>query len=62
MMQVGGGEPARAGRRSGGERRLGVHGAAVSSGRGRCGEGGGRLGASMVVCGGRWLNGWLGVA
>jgi hypothetical protein len=82
MMQVGGGEPARAGRRSGGEHRLGVHGAAVSSGRGRCGdggarrwlevaldgrvasatEGGGRLGASMVACGGRWLSGWLGVA
>jgi hypothetical protein len=82
MMQLGGGELARAGRRSGGERRLGVHGAAVSSSRGRCGdggarrwlevaldgrvasttEGGGRLGASMVACGGRWLSGWLGVA
>jgi hypothetical protein len=80
--QVGGGEPVTAGQRRGGGRRLGVHGAAVSSSGGRCGdggacwwpevvidgkatsasEGGGRLGASTVPCGGRWLSGRLGVA
>jgi hypothetical protein len=39
-MQVGSGEPATAGRKRGGEHRLGVHGAAVSSGGGHCGDGG----------------------
>jgi hypothetical protein len=78
-MQVGSGEPATVGRKRGGEHRLGVHGAAVSSGRGHCGdggahrwpevaldgkavsttEGGGRLGASTVSCGRRWLSGLL---
>jgi hypothetical protein len=38
----GGGEPATAGRRRGGELQLRVHGAAVSSGGGRCGDGGAR--------------------
>jgi hypothetical protein len=42
MKQVGGGEPAMVGRRRGGGRRLRVHGAAVSSGGGRCGDGGAR--------------------
>jgi hypothetical protein len=70
-----------AGQRRGGGRRLRVHGAAVSSGGGCCGdrgahrwpkvaldgkaasanEGGGRLGASTVPCGGRWLSDWHGV-
>jgi hypothetical protein len=78
-MQVGSGEPATAGRKRGGEHRLRVHGAAVSSGGGHCGdggahrwpevaldgkvvsatEGGGRLGASTVSCGGLWLSGLL---
>jgi hypothetical protein len=40
VMQVSGGESARAGRRRGGERWLGVRGAAVSLGGGRCGDGG----------------------
>jgi hypothetical protein len=82
VMQVGGGEPATAGRTRGGERRLEVHGAAVSSGGGCCGdggacrwlevaldgraasaiEGGGRLGASTIACGGRWLSDRFGVA
>jgi hypothetical protein len=81
VTQVDGGEPTTAGRRRGGERQLGVRGAAVSLGGGRCGdggarrwpevaldgraasatEGGGQLGASTVSCGGRWLNGRLGV-
>jgi hypothetical protein len=80
--QVGGGEPATAGRRRGGEHRLGVHGAEVSSDGGRYGdrgarrwpevaligtaasatEGGGRLGASTVSCGVRWLSSRLNVA
>jgi hypothetical protein len=80
-MQVGGGEPVMASRRRGGERQLGVCGEAVSSGGGRCGDGGarqwpevaldgmaasatkggGRLGASTVACGGRWLSDRLGV-
>jgi hypothetical protein len=80
--QVGGGEPATAGRRRGGGHPLGICGAAVSSGRGHRGdggarrwpkvaldgeaastnEGGDRLGASTVPCGGRWLSGRLGVA
>jgi hypothetical protein len=67
--------------RNGGHR-LRVHGVAVSSGGGRCGdrgarrwlevaldgkaasatEGGSRLSASMVPCGGQWLSGRLGVA
>jgi hypothetical protein len=38
--QDGGGESATAGRRRGGGCRLGVHGVAVSSSRGRCGDGG----------------------
>jgi hypothetical protein len=79
VMQVGGGEPTMAGRRSGGERRLRVCGTTVSSGGARCGdggarrwpevaldgraasatEGGGRLGASTVASGGRWLSGRL---
>jgi hypothetical protein len=82
VKQVGGEEPATAGQRRGGGHRLGVRGAAVSSGGGRCGdkgarrwpevvlngkatsanEGGGRLGASTVPCGRRWLNGQLVVA
>jgi hypothetical protein len=82
VKQVGGGEPAMAGRRRGGGCWLRVRGAAVSSGEGRCGdggacwwpevaldgkatsanEGGGRLGASTVPCGGRWLSDRLGVA
>jgi hypothetical protein len=40
--QIGGGELATAGQRRGGERRLRVCGAAVSSGGGRCGDGGAR--------------------
>jgi hypothetical protein len=72
VKQVSGGEPAMIGRRRGGGRQLGVCGAAVSSGGGRCGdggarrwlevvldgkvvsttEGGGRLSASTVPCGG----------
>jgi hypothetical protein len=82
VKQVASGEPAMAGQRRGGGRRLGVRGAAVSSGGGHCcdggahrwpevaldgkaastNEGGGRLGASTVPCGGRWLSGRLGVA
>jgi hypothetical protein len=74
-------EPATAGQRRGGGRRLRVRGAVVSSGGGCCGdggahrwpevaldgkaalanEGGGRLGASTVPCGGRWLSDWHGV-
>jgi hypothetical protein len=42
VMQVGGGEPATTDWRSGGERRLKVRGVAVSSGGGRCGDGGAR--------------------
>jgi hypothetical protein len=40
VKQVGGEEPATAGQRRGGGHRLGVRGAAVSSGGGRCGDGG----------------------
>jgi hypothetical protein len=39
VKQVGSGEPATAGRRRGGGHRLGVRGAAVSSGGARCGDG-----------------------
>jgi hypothetical protein len=39
VKQVGGGEPVMVGQRRGGGRRLEVHGAAVSSGGGRCGDG-----------------------
>jgi hypothetical protein len=42
VKQISGGEPAMAGRRSSGERRLGVCGAAVSLGRGHYGDGGAR--------------------
>jgi hypothetical protein len=42
VTQVDGGEPATAGGRSGGERRLEVRGAAVSSGGGHYGDGGAR--------------------
>jgi hypothetical protein len=42
MKQVDVGEPAMIGQRRGGERWLGVHGAAVSSGRGHCGDRGAR--------------------
>jgi hypothetical protein len=82
VRQVSGGSLATAGRRRGGGRRLTVRGVTVSSGGGRCGdggahwwsevavdgkaalatEGGSRLGASTVSCGGRWLSGRLGVA
>jgi hypothetical protein len=41
-MQVSCGDPATAGRRRGGECRLKDRGAAVSSGGGRCGDGGAR--------------------
>jgi hypothetical protein len=60
--QVGGGEPAMAGRRRGRERQLGVRGAAVSSGRGHCSDGGARRwlevalnrrAPSATECGGR---------
>jgi hypothetical protein len=49
--QVGGGEPATVGRRRGGELRLRVHGAAVSSGEGRCGDGGARQWPEMTLDG-----------
>jgi hypothetical protein len=49
--QIDGGEPATAGRRRGGERRLGVCGAAVSSGGGRCSDRGAHRWAEVV---GRW--------
>jgi hypothetical protein len=82
VKQVISGEPTMAGRRRGGERRVRVRVAAVSSGEGRCGdggarrwpkvaldgraasttEGGGRIGASTVGCGGRWLSSRLGMA
>jgi hypothetical protein len=52
MKQVGGGELATAGQRSGGEHWLGVHGAAVSSSGGRCGDRGARR-WSEVALGGR---------
>jgi hypothetical protein len=63
VTQVGGGEPATTGRRSGGEHRLGVHGAAVSSGGGRCGDRGARRWlevaldgkAASATEGGSWL-------
>jgi hypothetical protein len=42
VKQVDGGEPATAGRRRDGGRRLRIHGAAVSSGGGHCGDGGAR--------------------
>jgi hypothetical protein len=42
VKQVSSGEPVTAGWRRGGERRLGVHRAAVSSGGGRCSDGGAR--------------------
>jgi hypothetical protein len=82
VKQVGGGEPATAGQRRCGGRRLRVRGAVVSLGGGCCcdggarrwskvvlygratseNEGGGQLGASTVLCSGRWLRGRLGVA
>jgi hypothetical protein len=64
VTQVGGGEPATASRRRGGEHRLGVCGAAVSSGRGCCGDRGacrwsevafdGK--AASTIVGGGWLR------
>jgi hypothetical protein len=51
VKQVGGGEPVTAGRRRGGGRRLGVRGAAVSSGRGNFGDGGARRSSEVVLDG-----------
>jgi hypothetical protein len=42
VKQVGGGEPATVGQRRAGGRQLGVRGAAMSSGGGRCNDGGAR--------------------
>jgi hypothetical protein len=47
----GGGELAMAGRKRGGECRLGVHGAAVNSGGGHCGDGGARRWLEVVLDG-----------
>jgi hypothetical protein len=49
--RVDGGEPAMAGRRRDGGRRLRVHGAAVISSGGRCGNGGGRRLPKVVLDG-----------
>jgi hypothetical protein len=64
--QVGDAEPAMAGRRKGGGRRLRVRGAAVSSGRGRCGDRGARR-WSVVALNGKAASaneggGWLGAS
>jgi hypothetical protein len=49
VKQVSGGEPATVGRRRGGGHWLGVRGVAVSSGRGRCGDGGARRWPEVVL-------------
>jgi hypothetical protein len=62
--QVDGGEPTTVGQRRGGEHRLGIRGAVVSSGGGRCGDEGARQWpevalngkAASITEGGNWLG------
>jgi hypothetical protein len=66
VKQVGDAEPAMAGQRRGGGRQLGVRGAAVSSGGGRCGDGGAHR-WSVVALDGKAASaneggGWLGAS
>jgi hypothetical protein len=59
VKQVDGGEPATAGRRRDGGRRLRIHGAAVSSGGGHCGDGGARRWPEVALDGKAALAGTL---